>query len=82
VSGTTDLTSIVGIAFSGVAFYQGLNSYNVDPIYPAVYGMVTNITSAIEKLDTCMGHTPLNNIYHYHIAPTCLNMSSNLTRIS
>ena len=55
---------------------------NVDPIYPAIYGLVQNTTNAIEKLDTCMGHTLSNGVYHYHIAPTCLNTSANITKIS
>jgi hypothetical protein len=61
---------------------QGLQSQNVDPIYPAIYGMVSNTSNAVEKFDTCMGHTPISGIYHYHMTPTCLNVSSNLTKIS
>jgi hypothetical protein len=47
-----------------------LNS--VDPLYPAVYGSVTNTQSALEYFDACLIHPNANGVLHYHAASPCL----------
>lgn len=43
----------------------------VDPFYPAIYGTVTNITAAKEKIDSCLMH-PSGPWLHYHILSPCI----------
>ena len=44
LSGSTSMDSIVGVATSGVVIMTPLtHSSSVDPLYPAIYGTVTNI---------------------------------------
>jgi len=51
-----------------------LNS--VDPLYPAVYGSVTNTQSALEYFDACLMHPNANGVLHYHAASPCLANSN------
>lgn len=48
----------------------------VDPLYPAVYGTVTNAASAIEYFDACLMHPNNNNVLHYHAASPCIANSA------
>lgn len=66
------MTTIVGIALSGVPLSNGLTTSGVDPLYPIAYGSVSNATAAKESVDKCMGHVLSNGVYHYHLAPTCI----------
>lgn len=44
---------------------------NVDPLYPAAYGTVTDTSSAKESFDTCLGHPTPDGVYHYHVMAPC-----------
>jgi len=70
-NGATDLTKFVGVSLSGVPILNGLSLNNVDPLYPAIYGTVTNIESAKESFDTCLGHPSSSGMYHYHAMAPC-----------
>jgi len=66
----------VGVSLSGVPLLNGLSLNNVDPLYPAVYGTVTDINSAKESVDSCLGHPTPIGIYHYHeMAPCAIDTS-------
>lgn len=49
---------------------------SVDPLYPAVYGSLTNKTSALEYFDSCLIHPNANGVMHYHAASPCLANTS------
>ena len=54
--GTTNLDTVTGVALSGVLIFSGVSINEVDPLYPAVYGTVTDAASAEEMFDMCLGH--------------------------
>lgn len=56
-SGTTDLRTAVGVGLTGVMILSSVNFQEVDPLYPTVYGSVTNADDAKEHFDTCLAHT-------------------------
>lgn len=64
------------MATSGVILYNGLSANIVDPLYPAIYGTVTSISSALEYFDACMIHPNVNGVLHYHAASPCLASST------
>jgi len=68
-------TDSLGVAISGGFFFNALSLNEVDPFYPAVYGTVTNITSAVEKIDTCLMH-PAGPWLHYHMLSPCIGTPS------
>ena len=51
-------------------------SAEVDPYYPAVYGIITNTAAAKQSVDTCMGFPDANGVYHYHMIPACIGTST------
>ena len=63
INTTADLTQIVGVALNGVPYSNSVSIMNVDPLYPAPYGIVTNASTAREPLDMCMGRTSQDGIY-------------------
>lgn len=48
----------------------------VDPIYPAVYGTVTDTSSATEMFDMCLAHPQATGVFHYHAFAPCVGDSS------
>lgn len=63
---------MVGVALSGVVLLNGVSINSVDPLYPAVYGTVTDASAAVESFDSCLGHpTPSGGLYHYHVMAPC-----------
>lgn len=60
------------MATSGVIIYNAASLNSVDPLYPAIYGSVTNIASAYEYFDACLMHPNANGVLHYHAASPCL----------
>jgi hypothetical protein len=54
--GTTSIDTAVGVSISGVMMLSGVSINDVDPIFPAVYGSVTNTTAAKETFDMCLAH--------------------------
>ena len=72
------LVTVVGIALTGVAMLGPVSANEVDPLFPAVYEYVTssNLTSAEEMFDVCLGHPSTQDVYHYHaFVPCALNKS-------
>jgi hypothetical protein len=55
-----------------VILYNAVSLNSVDPLYPAVYESVTNISSALEYFDACLMHPNANGVLHYHAASPCL----------
>lgn len=45
-----------GIAKSGVMIFNGISGEGVDPFYPSIYGSVTDLNKAQEKVDRCLAH--------------------------
>jgi hypothetical protein len=74
--GTTALGSVVGVVFTGVTLYGAVSLNSVDPLYPAVYGTVTDANSAKEMFDMCLGHPQTSGMYHYHAFAPCVADSS------
>jgi hypothetical protein len=74
--GTTEISSVVGVGFSGVTFYGAVSADSVDPLYPAVYADVTDTSSAEEMFDMCLGHPQDTGMYHYHAFAPCVLDSS------
>lgn len=56
VTGTTSIDTAIGVGLSGVMLFNGASANDVDPLYPAVYGTVTDASSAKEMFDSCLGH--------------------------
>jgi len=54
-----------------VPLLNGLSMNGVDPLYPAVYGSVTDISSSKESFDSCLGHPTPDGMYHYHALAPC-----------
>lgn len=52
-------------------YYNGISGEGVDPIFPAVYGSVTNAEDALERSDSCFGHPGFAGDFHYHSASPC-----------
>jgi hypothetical protein len=50
---------------------NGVSINDVDPIYPAVYGTVTDTSSAKETFDMCLAHPQMSGMYHYHAFSPC-----------
>lgn len=77
-SGSTDITTLVGVALTGVSILGPVSANDVDPLYPAVYGDVTadNIDDAYEMFDTCLAHPNVNGVFHYHVMSPCVPDSS------
>lgn len=44
------------MTLTGVMLFNGLSANNVDPLFPAIYGSVTNVNDAKEKFDMCLAH--------------------------
>lgn len=55
-TGTTGLDTCVGVALTGVLLLGAVSANSVDPIYPAVYGTVTDVDDAKESFDACLAH--------------------------
>lgn len=52
---------------------MGETNSEVDPLYPAVYDTVADISLAREEVDTCLTSVGLNGGYHrYHIVSPCI----------
>ena len=50
----TSLLNVVGIALTGASILGPVSTNSVDPIYPAVDGVITS--SDMEEFDACLGH--------------------------
>lgn len=64
-SGDTSLTTISGVALSGVVITQSLTDAEDDPLYP-------NSKSNKESLDTCLTHTASNGMLSYYMMSPCI----------
>lgn len=53
---------------------MGSTLTNVDPLYPTMYGTVSNPTDAEELMDTCLTTVGLDDPMptHYHMASPCI----------
>ncbi len=69
--GTTSMDTAVGVAISGVVMLNGVSIDEVDPMYPAVYGTVTDTEAAKETFDMCLAHPQMSGAYHYHAFSPC-----------
>jgi len=71
-TGSTQIDTAAGIAINGVVLLNGISAEGVDPLYPAEYGMVTDIAQAAEKFDACLAHPNPHGQYHYHSLSPCM----------
>ncbi|MFN7881143.1 MAG: hypothetical protein ACK5NI_01505 [bacterium] len=52
-NGGTSYSTAWGVATTGALMFGAVSLNSVDPFFPAVYGSVTNTSSATEMLDYC-----------------------------
>jgi hypothetical protein len=74
-TGSTVITTTVGVALDGVLMFEGVSLNYVDPFYPNGWTSTTtgaHTTASAEHVDLCLGHPQATGMYHYHMLPPCL----------
>jgi hypothetical protein len=74
--GTTNIDTAIGVGLDGVMLFNGISAEGVDPLFPAVYGSVTDADSAKEMFDMCLGHPDDTYFYHVHAFAPCIGDST------
>ena len=66
------MTYVTGIALDGVPIYTGSSlTWNGDPFYPTNWEDL-DPTPEMLQVDTCLGRTEPDGVYHYRAASPCV----------
>ena len=69
--GAANPGSMSGVAVDGVVHLSAISADGVDPFSPVAYGTVTDPSTVVENVDSCLAHPQSAGIFHYHRLSPC-----------